>query len=82
MTKNPVNHGRAKHIDIKHHHIRDEVKRGEVQLEYCETSVMMADIMTKRTFGTSSQGLDDGSRHSCEFGLRGVLTVIGFYQYW
>ncbi|KAG4036652.1 hypothetical protein PC123_g27778 [Phytophthora cactorum] len=27
MTKNPVNHGRAKHIDIKYHHIRDEVKR-------------------------------------------------------
>lgn len=30
MTKNPVNHGRAKHIDIKYHHIRDEIKRGEV----------------------------------------------------
>ncbi|KAG2758293.1 hypothetical protein Pcac1_g29545 [Phytophthora cactorum] len=26
MTKNPVNHGRAKHIDIKYHHIRDEVQ--------------------------------------------------------
>ncbi|KAG2770556.1 hypothetical protein PC112_g25413 [Phytophthora cactorum] len=36
MTKNPVNHGRAKHIDIKYHHIRDEVKRGEVKLEYCD----------------------------------------------
>ncbi|KAG2960768.1 Retrovirus-related Pol polyprotein from transposon TNT 1-94 [Phytophthora cactorum] len=47
MTKNPVNHGRAKHIDIKYHHIRDEVKRGEVKLEYCETSLMLADIMTK-----------------------------------
>ena len=47
MTKNPVNHGRAKHIDIKYHHIRDEVKRGEVELEYCETSIMLADILTK-----------------------------------
>uniref|UniRef100_H3H975 Integrase catalytic domain-containing protein n=2 Tax=Phytophthora ramorum TaxID=164328 RepID=H3H975_PHYRM len=51
MTKNPVNHGRAKHIDIKYHHIRDEVKRGEVKLEYCETSVMLADIMTKALAG-------------------------------
>ncbi|GAB9477703.1 Integrase catalytic core protein, partial [Globisporangium polare] len=34
MTKNPVNHGRAKHIDIKYHHIRDEVKSGEVEVEY------------------------------------------------
>uniref|UniRef100_A0AAV1TGV8 Reverse transcriptase Ty1/copia-type domain-containing protein n=1 Tax=Peronospora matthiolae TaxID=2874970 RepID=A0AAV1TGV8_9STRA len=47
MTKNPVNHGRAKHIDIKYHHIRDEVKRGDVKLEYCETTTMLADIMTK-----------------------------------
>uniref|UniRef100_A0AAV1TG61 Uncharacterized protein n=1 Tax=Peronospora matthiolae TaxID=2874970 RepID=A0AAV1TG61_9STRA len=45
MTKNPVNQGRAKRIDIKYHHIRDEVKRGEVKLEYCETTVMLADIM-------------------------------------
>ncbi|KAG4036942.1 hypothetical protein PC123_g27489 [Phytophthora cactorum] len=50
-TKNPVNHGRAKHIDIKYHHIRDEVKRGEVKLQYCETSVMLADIMTKALAG-------------------------------
>uniref|UniRef100_H3H220 Reverse transcriptase Ty1/copia-type domain-containing protein n=1 Tax=Phytophthora ramorum TaxID=164328 RepID=H3H220_PHYRM len=47
MTKNPVNHGRAKHIDIKYHHIRDEVKRGEVKLEYCETSVMMSASITE-----------------------------------
>ena len=57
MTKNPVNHGRAKHIDIKYHHIHDEVKRGEVQLEYCETSVMMADIMTKGLSGPRHKDL-------------------------
>uniref|UniRef100_A0AAV1UED8 Uncharacterized protein n=1 Tax=Peronospora matthiolae TaxID=2874970 RepID=A0AAV1UED8_9STRA len=51
MTKNPVNHGRAKHIDIKYHHIRDAVKRGEVKLKYCETAVMLADIMTKGLHG-------------------------------
>uniref|UniRef100_A0AAV1VJW6 Uncharacterized protein n=1 Tax=Peronospora matthiolae TaxID=2874970 RepID=A0AAV1VJW6_9STRA len=33
MTKNPVNHGRAKLIDIKYHHICDEVKRGEAEAE-------------------------------------------------
>lgn len=68
MTKNPVNHGRAKHIDIKYHHIRDEVKRGEVKLEYCETSIMLADIMTKALPGprhtelTASLGILAGSR--------------------
>uniref|UniRef100_A0AAV1VBB0 Polyprotein n=1 Tax=Peronospora matthiolae TaxID=2874970 RepID=A0AAV1VBB0_9STRA len=57
MTKNPVNHGRAKNIGIKYHHIRDEVKRGEVQLEFCETSVMMADIMTKGLSGPRHKDL-------------------------
>ena len=67
MTKNPVNHGRAKHIDIKYHHIRDEVKRGEVKLEYCETAVMLADIMTKGLHGprhkelTSALGIKPSS---------------------
>ena len=57
MTKNPVNHGRAKHIDIKYHHIRDEVKRGEVDLEYCETSIMLADILTKALHGPRHKDL-------------------------
>uniref|UniRef100_A0AAV1U9T2 Reverse transcriptase Ty1/copia-type domain-containing protein n=1 Tax=Peronospora matthiolae TaxID=2874970 RepID=A0AAV1U9T2_9STRA len=66
MTKNPVNHGRAKHIDIKYHHIRDEVKRGEVKLKYCETAVMLADIMTK--------GLH-GPRH------KEMTTALGIREY-
>ncbi|KAF0688449.1 hypothetical protein As57867_019867, partial [Aphanomyces stellatus] len=66
MTKNPVNHGRAKHIDIKYHHIRDEVKRGEVKLEYCETSVMLADIMTKTLPGPRHKDLTTAlGIHAC-----------------
>lgn len=47
MTKNPQFHGRAKHIDIKHHFIREQVSHGTVQLEYCPTTDMTADILTK-----------------------------------
>ncbi|KAG2791857.1 hypothetical protein PC113_g25768 [Phytophthora cactorum] len=66
MTKNPVNHGRAKHIDIKYHHIHDEVKRGEVKLEYCETSVMLADIMTKALPGPRHMDLTTAlGIHAC-----------------
>jgi hypothetical protein len=60
MTKNPVNHGRAKHIDIKYHHIRDEVKSGEVEVEYCSTSVMLADLLTKGLPGPRHQELTEG----------------------
>uniref|UniRef100_A0AAV1UBK4 Uncharacterized protein n=1 Tax=Peronospora matthiolae TaxID=2874970 RepID=A0AAV1UBK4_9STRA len=78
MTKNPVNHGRAKHIDIKYHHIRDEVKRGEVKLKYCETAVMLADIMTKALHGPRHKEMT-AALGICACSHRGgVLTVIGF----
>ena len=57
MTKSPVSHGRAKHIDIKYHHIRDEVKSGEVKLEYCETLSMLADIITRGLPGPQHKDL-------------------------
>jgi hypothetical protein len=57
MTKNPVNHGRAKHIDIKFHHIRDEVKSGAVGVVYCETAKMLADLLTKGLPGPRHQDL-------------------------
>lgn len=47
MSRNPQFHGRAKHIDIKHHYIREQVSNGTIMLEYCSTSEMLADILTK-----------------------------------
>ena len=44
MTKNPQFHGHAKHIDIKHHYIRQQVAQGMIMLEYCPTDEMTADI--------------------------------------
>lgn len=46
-AKNPVSHGRSKHIDTKYHFIRDQVKRNEVQLVYCKSEDQLADIFTK-----------------------------------
>ena len=47
MCKNPQHHGRAKHIDIKYHFIREQVANKNVKLEYCPTKVMTADMFTK-----------------------------------
>jgi len=38
---------RTKHIDVRHHHLRDLQFRGVVDLEYCATDKMLADVMTK-----------------------------------
>ena len=47
MAKNPQFHGRAKHIDIRYHFIREQVASGTIKIEYCATKDMAADIMTK-----------------------------------
>ena len=47
MAKNPQFHGRAKHIDIRHHFIREQVSDGIIELKYCPTQDMVADMLTK-----------------------------------
>lgn len=47
LSKNPVLHGRSKHIDVRFHFLRDLTRDGEVELKYCGTSEQLADIMTK-----------------------------------
>ena len=47
MAKNPQFHGRAKHVDIKYHFIREYVANADVKLEYCSSEELIADIFTK-----------------------------------
>ena len=47
IAKNPVSHSRTKHIDIKYHYVREAVQSGIVNLKYCPTEEMIADILTK-----------------------------------
>ena len=47
IAKDPVKHTRAKHIDIRFHFLRDIVKLRDIELGYCATENMTADILTK-----------------------------------
>ena len=40
-------HARTKHIDIRHHFIREKVVDGSINLVYCPTESMIADALTK-----------------------------------
>ncbi|GJT02754.1 hypothetical protein Tco_0823923 [Tanacetum coccineum] len=44
---NNVQHSRSKHIDIRHHFIREQVKKGVVELYFMATDYQLADIFTK-----------------------------------
>jgi hypothetical protein len=47
LSKNPVMHGRSKHIDVRFHFLRDLTMDGIVKLEFCCSKDQLADIMTK-----------------------------------
>ncbi|KAH9779116.1 hypothetical protein KPL71_007601 [Citrus sinensis] len=47
ISKNHVQHCRTKHIDIRHHFIRDLVESKTVPLEYIDIKKQLADICTK-----------------------------------
>jgi hypothetical protein len=46
MTQNPVQHSRTKHIDIRHHFIRDHQQKSDISIESIGTEDQLADIFT------------------------------------
>ena len=47
--RNPVSRQRSKHIDVRYHVIRTVQSTGKVVINYCPTTDMIADVMTKAT---------------------------------
>jgi hypothetical protein len=66
MIQNPVQHGRTKHIDIRHHFIRDHQQKGDIAIKSVGTDDQLADILTKP--------LDE--KRFCK--LRNELNILDF----
>ncbi|GJY65681.1 retrovirus-related pol polyprotein from transposon TNT 1-94 [Tanacetum coccineum] len=47
LSKNPVQHSRTKHIEIRHHFLRDNVQKGHISIEKVSSVDNIADILTK-----------------------------------
>jgi hypothetical protein len=47
IANNPVQHTRIKHIDIRHHFLRDHEAKGDIALHHVSTERQLADIFTK-----------------------------------
>ncbi|GJR12907.1 retrovirus-related pol polyprotein from transposon TNT 1-94 [Tanacetum coccineum] len=47
LSKNTVLHSRTKHIEIRHHFLRDNVQKGNISIEKVASEDNIADILTK-----------------------------------
>ncbi|GJR62542.1 retrovirus-related pol polyprotein from transposon TNT 1-94 [Tanacetum coccineum] len=47
ISYNPVQHSRTKHIDVRYHFIKEQVKKGIVELFFVGTEYQLADLFTK-----------------------------------
>jgi hypothetical protein len=47
LMDNPVEHSRTKHIDIRHHFLRDHQQKGDIEVYHISTENQLADIFTK-----------------------------------
>ncbi|GJW73876.1 hypothetical protein Tco_0133246 [Tanacetum coccineum] len=47
LSKNPIQHSRTKHIEIRHHFLRDNVQKRNISIEKVSSEDNIADILTK-----------------------------------
>ncbi|KAG2788014.1 hypothetical protein PC129_g20739 [Phytophthora cactorum] len=53
LASNAGYHARTKHVDIRHHFIRENVERRTLKVDYIDTKRQLADMLTK-TLGTKT----------------------------
>ena len=66
ITKNLVMHSRTKHIEIRHHFLRDHILKGDCCIELVDSEHQLAEIFNKplvkdRFFIRNELGILDGS---------------------
>ena len=47
LANNHINHSQTKHIDIRHHFLRDHEAKGDIAIHHMSTQKHLADIFTK-----------------------------------
>jgi hypothetical protein len=47
IAKNLVFHKRMRHLERRHHFLRDHVEKGDIKMRYIDTERQLADIFTK-----------------------------------
>src|ERR1700760_4985231 len=74
LIKNPENHERTKHIDIKYHFAREAQEQGHVKTVWVPSAEQLADIFTK------ALPRDAHERHTANMGLEEYASKKTTYQ--
>ncbi len=47
MAQNLVHHAQSKHIDVQYQFVREELEKKSIEVQFCPTNDMTADLLTK-----------------------------------
>ena len=47
LSKNPVSNSNSKHVDVRHHFLRELVRQGDISVNHVRSEYQHADILTK-----------------------------------
>jgi hypothetical protein len=47
VAKNPVFHNKMRHVERRHHFLRDHIEKGDIAMRYIDTERQLADIFIK-----------------------------------
>jgi hypothetical protein len=72
MAKNPLHHHKVKHMEVKHRLVNNSIDENKIELRWCPTDDMVADVLTK-ALPTASH-----LKHITSMGMRNErdLTIL------
>ncbi|GKC37117.1 putative ribonuclease H-like domain-containing protein, partial [Tanacetum coccineum] len=75
IVKNPVYHSRTKHIEIRHHFIRDCYEKRLINVLKIHTDNNVADLLTKGFYVISSQIVNDVKKINATIDSKAVVVI-------
>ena len=66
---------RTKHINLRYHHVRENVKSGQFSIEYVSTSQQLADSLTKPSSSTAIAKLMDVVMKTVDVAMMAMLVI-------